>query len=54
MEGEKFFSKGKITPFEGMEFQGKVIKTIVRGKVVYDEAKGIMGEKGYGQLLKKK
>ncbi len=53
VEGEKFFSKGKITPFEGMELSGKIVKTIVRGKVVYDETGGIVGEKGFGEMLKK-
>ncbi len=51
VEGKKFLSKGKITPFEGMEFKGKVVKTIVRGKVVYDSERGIIAEAGFGTML---
>lgn len=51
VEGEKFLSKGHITPFEGMELQGKVIKTIVRGRTVYEAGSGIKVEGGYGQFL---
>ena len=31
----KFKSKGRNTPFKGMELKGKVVKTIVNGEVVY-------------------
>lgn len=52
IQGEKFFSKGKVTPFEGMKFKGKIVKTVIRGKIVYDCNKGIVAEPGYGKLLK--
>jgi allantoinase len=52
VKGEKFYSKGKITPFEGKTFQGRVIKTILRGKVVYDVKKGIVQNPGFGKYLK--
>lgn len=32
-----FFSKGKNTPFDKWEVQGKVVKTIVNGKLKYDD-----------------
>jgi allantoinase len=51
VEGEKFLSKGHITPFEGMKLQGKVIKTIVRGRTVYEADRGIQVEEGYGRFL---
>ena len=51
VEGEKFLSKGHITPFEGMELRGKVMGTIVRGRTVYESDRGIMVEDGYGQFL---
>jgi len=51
IKGAKFLSKGKITPFEGMEFKGKIVKTIVRGNVVYDSKMGILANAGYGQFL---
>ena len=33
---EDFASKGKNTPFHGMDFMGEVITTIKSGKVVYN------------------
>lgn len=33
--GQDFISKGKNTPFEGWDFNGRVTNTIVAGKVVY-------------------
>jgi len=33
----KFASKGKNTPFHGMEFYGKIVSTIKGGKIVYCE-----------------
>lgn len=35
VDSSKFCSKGKNTPFEGMEFSGEVIMTIKNGKVLY-------------------
>ncbi len=35
VDRNKFLSRGKNTPFHGWELQGKVIKTLVAGKVVY-------------------
>ncbi len=54
VKGEKFYSKGKITPFENKTFQGRIIKTIIRGKVVYDIEKGIVQKAGFGEYLKAK
>ncbi|MFW5786423.1 MAG: dihydroorotase [bacterium] len=52
VRGADFLSKGKITPFEGMTFQGRVVKTIVRGSVVYDAERGITVKPGYGRRLR--
>ena len=35
VDSTKFYSKGKNTPFEGMEFYGEVVMTIKGGKVLY-------------------
>ncbi len=51
--GEKLYSKGKLTPFEGVEFTGLVSKTMCRGKVVYDCNRGIVAEAGYGKFMKR-
>ena len=51
VKGDRFLSKGKVTPFEGYEFNGRIEKTIVRGKIVYDRLNGITVDPGYGQFL---
>jgi dihydropyrimidinase/allantoinase len=53
VQGLKFHSKGKITPFEGMTFRGRVVKTILRGKVIYDAEEGILAPRGYGEMLRR-
>lgn len=35
VEGQKFVSKGKNTPFDGKEVQGQVVMTLVEGSVAY-------------------
>lgn len=35
IQGENTFSKGKITPYEGMKVKGKVKSTLVNGELVY-------------------
>lgn len=37
VDKEKFKSKGRNTPFDGMELTGKAVATIVAGKIVYRE-----------------
>lgn len=49
--GEKLLSKGKVTPFDGMELTGRVARTIVRGRTVYDQDRGIVAEPGSGRFL---
>jgi allantoinase len=36
LKGEELFSKGRITPFEGMVFKGRIAATWLRGHPVYD------------------
>lgn len=36
IDSGKFYSKGRATPFEGWEVQGRNVLTMVDGKVVYD------------------
>ena len=36
IDPEKFYSKSKNSPFKGRKVKGKVLKTIVAGKVVFD------------------
>lgn len=50
-ETEQLLSKGETSPFDNEIFTGKVVLTILRGKIVYSDAAGIAVEKGYGQYL---
>jgi dihydropyrimidinase/allantoinase len=50
IRNENMFTKPGITVFDGMEVQGAVEKTLVRGAVVYDNGEFCM-EKGYGEFL---
>ncbi len=36
VDPSKFYSKGKNTPFKGWKLKGKVVKTIYRGRIVYE------------------
>ncbi len=54
VRGADSLSKGKITPFEGMEFAGQVVKTIRRGELIYDSQKGIVTQPGTGLFLRKR
>jgi allantoinase len=53
VKGESFGGRGHLTPFAGWEFTGKVVRTICRGRVIYDEIDGIDVEAGYGKFLKR-
>lgn len=53
IRGKDFYSKGKITPFEGLTFQGKIMKTLLRGQTIYDAEKGIVVPPGTGHFLRK-
>ena len=44
------YSKGETTPFDGETFQGKIVMTILRGKIIFQENSGITVEKGYGKF----
>lgn len=48
---EELLSKGETTPFDGEEFTGKVVMTILRGKIIYYEKNGIVIKKGYGRYI---
>lgn len=42
VDAEKFQSKSRNTPFQGRTLRGKVKKTMVSGRWVYDDAQGIL------------
>lgn len=53
VKGASFSSKGKLTPFEGREFTGKVVMTMCRGTIVYEDSKGILAKPGFGRFVRR-
>jgi dihydroorotase-like cyclic amidohydrolase len=51
---KNFFSKGRFSPFEQMIFNGKIIKTFVRGVKVFDSKTNFVGKAGYGKFINTK
>lgn len=51
LDPEKLETKGKYSPLAGKKLKGKVIMTILRGEVIYEDGKGIVGNKGYGKFI---
>jgi len=50
LEGKKLQSSASWTPFEGLAVTGKVVRTILRGKVIYD-GEGVRAQAGDGQFI---
>jgi dihydroorotase len=47
VDSRNFASKGKNTPYDGYKFRGKVMVTLVDGKIIYeDDSVKVMGEHG--------
>jgi allantoinase len=51
IDGSRLLSKGTVTPFDGTTLTGRIEKTILRGRLVYDRHDGIVVEPGYGTFL---
>jgi dihydropyrimidinase/allantoinase len=50
---EEMVTMAKYSPLHGLKLKGKPVKTIVRGQVVYEDGKGIVGKPGYGQFVRR-
>lgn len=50
LSNDTVVSKCRWTPYDGMEVQGKVVMTLVRGTVVAENGRPV-GEPGYGQFI---
>lgn len=53
IKGADLHSKGNLTPFEGREFKGRIMKTICRGEVAYDDENDICVKPGFGRFIKR-
>lgn len=51
VKSENMHSKGKYTPFDGMTFNCKIEKTILRGNVILDRENGAEEKIGYGKFV---
>jgi len=51
--GADLASKGKFTPFEGHTFRGRVVKTVLRGELVYDLEAGFVAPPGTGRWIRR-
>ena len=47
LKDEDLFYRNRWSPYTGKTFRGKVVKTVVRGRTVFDGGK-ICAEEGYG------
>ena len=52
IDASKFKSKAKFSPYDGWEVQGKVVKTIVNGHLVFDEGE-IVAKGGSGFIFRR-
>jgi dihydroorotase len=52
IEAAKFKSKAKYSPYDGWEMQGKPVKTIVNGQVIFDEGE-IVAKPGSGVVIRR-
>jgi dihydroorotase (multifunctional complex type) len=52
IDASKFKSKAKFSPYGGWEVQGKVVKTIVNGRLVFDEGE-IVAKDGSGLVVRR-
>ena len=52
IDASKFKSKAKFSPYDGWEVQGKPVKTIVNGQLVFDEGE-IVAKGGSGLIVRR-
>ena len=50
IQGSEMHSSAQWTPYEGLAVQGKVVRTILRGKIIYD-GQEITAQPGDGQFI---
>jgi allantoinase len=50
VEAKKSYSSAKWSPYDGWTTQGRVIRTILRGRTIFD-GEAVVGRAGFGQFL---
>jgi allantoinase len=51
IKGKDNFSTAKWSPFEGIVGQGKIVKTLLRGRIIYENSE-LKAKPGYGAFVK--
>jgi len=51
IRAERLHSRGKVTPFEGVEVTGVPVHTLVRGRFVQRDRKLVADAKGWGRQV---
>ncbi|MBN2431082.1 MAG: amidohydrolase family protein [Acidobacteria bacterium] len=49
---EDMYSKGRNNPFLNRTWQGRIRRTMIRGRTVYTDTEGVTAAPGYGRFLK--
>ena len=52
IDASTFKSKARFSPYDGWDVQGRAVKTIVNGKLVFDEGE-IVAKGGYGLIVRR-
>lgn len=52
LTADQLFYKNKFSAYVGSTFKGQIVRTLVRGKTIYQDGQ-IMAEAGYGKLLRR-
>jgi allantoinase len=53
IDQEETYSMAKYNPLHGIKLKGMPVMTIIRGEVIYEDGKGIVGKPGYGQFTRR-
>jgi allantoinase len=53
IDQEGTYSMAKYNPLHGMKLKGMPVMTMIRGEMIYEDGKGIVGKPGYGQFTRR-
>jgi allantoinase len=53
IDQEDTYSMAKYNPLHGMKLKGMPVMTMIRGEMIYEDGKGIVGKPGYGQFTRR-
>ena len=51
VDQKSLLTKGTVSPFHGMTFNGRILSTWVRGRKIYDAESGICTKPGWGRFI---